>query len=143
MNPLEDALRDALRRENPPADFAERVVACVRQPVPEGPAWFWQRLRLVFRAPMLRLATVGAACLLLVVGVQHQRRERAKAKEFMVIRPDRESTQGWTRRPKGTRATSHDPLNEHDPALNVFWLLQRRRRACAGALRKRGDGRPD
>lgn len=79
MNPLEDALRDALRRENPPADFAERVVACVRQPVPEGPAWFWQRLRLVFRAPMLRLATVGAACLLLVVGVQHQRRERAKA----------------------------------------------------------------
>ena len=40
----------------------------------------------------------------------------------MVIRPDRESTRGWTRSRKAARAKSHDALNEHGLALNVFWL---------------------
>lgn len=40
----------------------------------------------------------------------------------MVIRPNRESARGWTRRPEAERATGHFPLNEHGWALNVFWL---------------------
>ena len=68
------------------------------------------------------------------------RRERPEAKEFMVIRPDRESTRGWTRPRQGTRATSHPALNEHGLALNVFWLPEIReegvRRRTAPAERR-------
>lgn len=45
-----------------------------------------------------------------------------RPKVFMVIRPNRESATGWTRRRKAVRATSHYPLNEHGWALNAFWL---------------------
>ena len=61
------------------------------------------------------------------------RREWPKAKEFMVIRPSRESTRGWTRRRKATRATSHDLLNEPGLALNVFWLPENREEGVRGA----------
>ena len=77
------------------------------------------------------------------------RREWPKAKEFMVIRPGRESTQGWTRTRKGTRATSHDLLNEPGLALNVFWLPEEREEGgpCGRAkVRARQTGlapRPD
>lgn len=77
------------------------------------------------------------------------RRQWPKAKKFMVIRPDRESTRGWTRSRKATRATSHDRLNEHGLALNVFWLLEnreegvRRARAKAGGRQTGLAPRPD
>jgi hypothetical protein len=44
----------------------------------------------------------------------------------MVIRPSRESTQGWTRSWKAERAISHYLLNEHGWALNAFWLPEDR-----------------
>jgi len=71
------------------------------------------------------------------------RRAWPKAKEFMVIRPGCESTQGWTRTRKGSRATSHDHW------MNTVWhwmfsgSRSPGRRACAVRGRKSADGRPD
>jgi hypothetical protein len=41
----------------------------------------------------------------------------------MAIRPCRESTEGWTAAPgdRNRRNQSFYELNEHGPALNVFW----------------------
>ena len=69
------------------------------------------------------------------------RREWPKEK-FMVIRPSRESATGWTHCPKAVRATSHLLLNEPGLALNVFWLPDSGRRACAVRGRKSACGRP-
>jgi hypothetical protein len=82
--PLEEALRKALRREEPPAGFAERVMARIsredaavgaREAV--GP---WGRLAAAFRAPHPRWAAACAAVALLAGGLEYrsQRLERAE-----------------------------------------------------------------
>jgi hypothetical protein len=56
---------------------------------------------------------------------------RSEGKDLQVIRPCRESTTGWTLAPtKGLPNQSSYELNEHGPALNVFWS----RKSGMGAL---------
>ncbi len=89
MSRFEDLLREALRREEPPAGFAGRVMARIgAEPEKVGR---WQALRRAFEAPRLRWAGVVALCVLLVgVGLQvhHERETRAEgeaAKERLVL----------------------------------------------------------
>jgi hypothetical protein len=81
MNPLEEKLRQALRREDPPPGFAERVFA----KIPTRPRGWWETLRSYFQAPLLRWAIAGAFTFSLVIGgvLERQRRERLRAEEAL------------------------------------------------------------
>ena len=69
MNQFEDDLRAALRREEPPADFAARVIARTR-PAPRRSAW---------------VAAI-AACLLAGLGsFEYQQYEGRKAKRELLL----------------------------------------------------------
>jgi hypothetical protein len=63
-----------------------------------------------------------------VIRVELQPPRRKSPDAFMVIRPRRESTQGWTRRParREPRFAPTPLLNEPGWALNVFWLPEHR-----------------
>lgn len=79
MRSLDQLIRAALRRREPPAGFTERVMAQVAgQPAPRI-GWI-RRLEALLGVLGLRWAAVGAvACLLLVIGVvQYQREQRAQ-----------------------------------------------------------------
>jgi hypothetical protein len=77
MSRLDDALREAMRRETPPGGFAERVMARV-QAAPEPRTWAgWLA---AFRRPQLRWATALAA-VVLVVGTAGYRNEMQKRAE--------------------------------------------------------------
>jgi hypothetical protein len=81
MSLLHDALKNALRPEDPPAGFAEQVFARVTEPrfIPHAaPRERWFRL---FSQPLLRWAAFAAVTALLLVGTVHyrnQRREHAR-----------------------------------------------------------------
>jgi hypothetical protein len=86
MSRLEDALREALRREEPPAGFTERVMARVGRPVAEPPSGLFARWTAAFRRPALRLAAAGVLAVLVAVGVQHRQRQlRAEAAREQVL----------------------------------------------------------
>jgi hypothetical protein len=73
MKRLEDTLKRALRREQPPDGFAERVVARLAAP-PSRPQ---PRARL--RWPVLRWAVAAALPLLLFLGYHYQAERRRRA----------------------------------------------------------------
>lgn len=54
----------------------------------------------------------------------------------MVIRPSRESAQGWTRSWEAERAITQYLLNEHGWALNAFWLPKDREEGVRGLKAK-------
>jgi len=68
MSRLDDELRKAFRREQPPADFTARLLERVaRQPEPK--ARWWQRLAMLLDPPKLRWVAIGVtAALLLAIG---------------------------------------------------------------------------
>ncbi|MBZ5563380.1 MAG: hypothetical protein LAP13_13290 [Acidobacteriia bacterium] len=76
MKPIEEELRAALRKQEPPEGFAARVLARVNtRPTPQT-AW-WAPLRAFVRSPRWRwVAAAVAACLLLVAAVVYHRREQ-------------------------------------------------------------------
>ena len=77
MSRLEDELRNALRREEPPEGFAARVLARAAATPEPGPARAWTRLRGWFRAPVFaRVAMAGALCLAVVLGVHYEQRQQ-------------------------------------------------------------------
>ena len=88
MNRFEDALREALRREEPPEGFAERVLGRIRnQAALERTATdvreaigTWNSLLAAFRGPRVRWATACAAVAILAGGLEYrsQRLERAQ-----------------------------------------------------------------
>ncbi len=86
MSRLEDELRNALRPQQPPAGFADRVLTRLYAEGSRPPHW-WQP---VF-APFWRRALAGAlACLILVGGFflhheQQRRREGEIAKEQVTL----------------------------------------------------------
>jgi len=101
MNRLEDELRSALGREQPSADFTDRVMARIAQlPAKQekernNNGWL-KRLAAFFQPPQMKWAMAGAmACLLVfaAIGVsryrQHQRAieiaEGEKAKEQVML----------------------------------------------------------
>jgi hypothetical protein len=68
MSRLDEELRKAFKREQPPADFTARLVERVaRQPEPR--ARWWQRLATLLEPPKLRWVAIGVtASLLLAIG---------------------------------------------------------------------------
>jgi len=75
MKPFEQELKNALRREEPSADFAERVLARL-QTTPAPQAACGETLRHFFRFPALAWATTGALCMALIFGVVAYRRHQ-------------------------------------------------------------------
>jgi len=89
MNPLEHELKNALRRQEPSADFVERVMAHL-PPVPAGrrvesPAWR-EALRNMFRTPALRWASAAALCLALAISLVEYRRYEQKRRQGELAR---------------------------------------------------------
>jgi len=93
MSNLEDDLRIALRREEPAADFTERVLARLNQPFAE-PTWR-ERLAVLMRPPRLQWAalavivsiTIPAATVRYRNEVQYRAEgERAKAQLLFAVR---------------------------------------------------------
>ncbi|HEV2350352.1 MAG TPA: hypothetical protein VG028_10960 [Terriglobia bacterium] len=92
MNPLDHELKNALRRQEPSADFARRVMAGLQsEPAPRS-GWITV-IRNLFRFPALRWAMTAALCALLIVGVLAYRRhqqavaqgEMARAKVMLAL----------------------------------------------------------
>jgi len=92
MSKLEDELRMALRREEPPADFTERVLARLNQP--REPSWR-ERLSVLMRPPRLQWVAVSVmvSVLLPFAGVQIRKQqqynaegERAKQQLLFAVR---------------------------------------------------------
>lgn len=85
MNRLEDELRMALGREEPPPGFAERVLARAAEPKRGA----WDAALAWFRAPASRWALAAACCLLLFAGLearrQHELRARGEAAKQQVM----------------------------------------------------------
>jgi hypothetical protein len=75
MNPLEQELKNALRREEPSADFAERVLARLPSIPSRQPSWS-ETLRNLLRLPALRWATAAALCVAFTVGFVAYRRHQ-------------------------------------------------------------------
>ncbi|HLN01155.1 MAG TPA: hypothetical protein VK335_17830 [Bryobacteraceae bacterium] len=78
MSNLEEDLKMALRREEPPADFTDRVLARLNQP-PE-PSWR-ERLSVLMRPPRLQwvAASVLLSVLLPFAGVQYHKEQQYQA----------------------------------------------------------------
>ena len=68
MSRLDDELRNAFKREQPPADFTARVLERVaRQPEPQRS--LWQRLAALVEPPKMRWVAIGVtAALLIAIG---------------------------------------------------------------------------
>ncbi|HUX27975.1 MAG TPA: hypothetical protein VMV39_04275 [Terracidiphilus sp.] len=83
MKPLDDQLRNLLRRREPPEGFAERLLARLEAAPPR--LTFAQRLSALYRRPVLRWAAVTAlVCVMTVLGVvryQNQQRLNAQAEQ--------------------------------------------------------------
>ncbi len=76
MKSIEEELRAALRKQQPPEGFAARVMARVNTATPPKSAR-WTLIIAFVRSPRWRWAVAGlAACLLLAAVVVHQRREQ-------------------------------------------------------------------
>lgn len=76
MKPLDDKLKSALRRVEPPEGFAERVLARARQEK-ESRSTFGQSLKALFRLPAIRWAVAfGLGCFLAIFAVQRYREHR-------------------------------------------------------------------
>lgn len=74
MSRLDDELRNAYRREPPPADFTEHILRRIAQQPAPKPAW-WQRLAMLLDPPKLRWVAIGVtASLLLSVGAAQYRK---------------------------------------------------------------------
>ena len=77
MNPLDDELRQALRRREPPGDFTSRVLERVEGKSKRSGARRWMRWLWL---PQFRWAAVTVACLLVVAGgLEYRRYQRTQA----------------------------------------------------------------
>ncbi len=89
MNRFEDALREALRREDPGEDFTQRVLAAVPRRREKTAGWR-ERLVSAFRLPVFRLAAATAlGAVLIVSGVEYRqariRSEGEAAKQQLML----------------------------------------------------------
>ncbi len=92
MSRLDDELRKAFRREQPPVDFTVRLLERMAlQPAPK--ARWWQRLATLLDPPKLRWVAIGVtASLLLAIGAaqynkMHQVAVSDNSKEANVVPP--------------------------------------------------------
>ncbi len=79
MKPLDDELRNLLRRKEPPEDFEERVMARLESMPPR--LTLAERLSAFYRRPMLRWVVVAAVVCVVAVAsiVRYQRQQRMRA----------------------------------------------------------------
>ena len=105
MNRLEETLRQALRREEPPDGFAQRVLARATSPAARPGPWAW------LRSPGLRWALAATLPLVLLSALQYnaERRRRAegelaKARMLTALRITADKLE--SAREKVSRATS-------------------------------------
>jgi hypothetical protein len=91
MSYLEEDLKMALRRTEPPEGFAKRVLMRAKSPAPPEPSW-WERLAVLLRPPRVQWValSVVASILIPVAGVQYRQERRyrvegEKAKEQLVL----------------------------------------------------------
>ena len=84
MSYLEDDLKMALRREEPPEDFAGRVLARVAAPSQPKLNW-WRDLGLVFRPPRVQWVALSvlASVLIPVASIQYHKEQRLRAEGQM------------------------------------------------------------
>jgi hypothetical protein len=98
MSRLDEELRKAFKREQPSADFTERMLKLVAQQ-PEPRQRWWQRLGMLLEPPKLRWVAIGvAASLLLAIGAAQYR----KLNETAVS--DKEKVATGTKTPEGEDA---------------------------------------
>jgi hypothetical protein len=76
MKSLDGELRNLFQRKEPPAGFAGRVRARLGTAPPQ--MGFIRRTAGLWRRPILRWAAVGAACLLVTLGVAEHRRQEQR-----------------------------------------------------------------
>ncbi|MEK6285076.1 MAG: hypothetical protein AABO57_04990 [Acidobacteriota bacterium] len=124
MSRLDDELRNAFRREPPPADFTEHLLRRVAQQPAPKPAW-WQRLAMLLDPPKLRWVAIGVtASLLLAVGAAQYRKlhqvvvndDGKVAKNFPAAAEANKSPEHAAQPPVNDRsqskATSSDPASK-------------------------------
>ena len=87
MKPLEDELRRLLRRKEPPAGFAERVMSRLKTEPPRSA--LVQRRSAFFRWPVLRWAVAAAVVCIAVVAVI----VRQQQQQQMQVQAERASRQ--------------------------------------------------
>ena len=77
-NPLDDALKNALRREEPAEGFAERVLARMeqRESTPRREPWFR-----FFSRPLVRWGALAAVSASIIVGTVHYRNEQREREQ--------------------------------------------------------------
>jgi hypothetical protein len=79
MSRLDDELRNAFRRELPPADFTARLLERIGQQPAPRPRW-WQKLAMLLEPPKLRWVAIGVtASLLLAIGAAQYSKLRRPA----------------------------------------------------------------
>ncbi len=78
MSYLEDDLKAALRREEPPADFTDRVLARLNQP--PAPSWR-ERLSVLMRPPRLQWVALSVIVSVLIplAGVRYRKEQQYQA----------------------------------------------------------------
>ncbi|MBS1790111.1 MAG: hypothetical protein JST85_20475 [Acidobacteria bacterium] len=93
MNRFEDELKNALRREEPSADFTDRLMARIaaeagaerqKDKEKEGRRDWWQTVTALFQPPQMKWAMAGAMAALLiasVVGVNRYREYREEKRQ--------------------------------------------------------------
>jgi hypothetical protein len=119
MSRLDDELRNAFRRESPPADFIERLLARVaKQPAPQ--LRWWQKLAMLLEPPKLRWVAIGVtASLLLAIGAaQYSRLHQVAVNDngkVAGIRPSPESTGTDTFDPN-VNVSQKDPATFDQPS---------------------------
>jgi hypothetical protein len=130
MSRLDDELRNAFRREAPPDDFTERLLARVaQQPVPQ-PRW-WQKLAVLFEPPKLRWVAIGVtASLLLAIGAaQYSRLQKVELNDSgkIAVSPSPEPVVSPDKRagdesPKAAltsdHAVPHRAMRKANPSIN-------------------------
>ena len=80
MKPLDNRLKNLLRRKEPPERFTERVMARLETASPRHT--LIQRVSAIIGPPVLRWVAVAAACVIAVLGVvryEHEQRVQAQA----------------------------------------------------------------
>jgi hypothetical protein len=79
MSYLEDDLRMALRRAEPPEDFTDRVLARLSSLAAE-PAW-WERLAVLLRPPRVQWVALSVIVSIMIpaAGVEYRRQKQYRA----------------------------------------------------------------
>ncbi len=99
MTRLEHELRAALQRQEPPAVFADRVLALAAEQENRHQRNLWIRFKHAFVVPRLRWAAAVVAVLVIASGigirVEDQRREEGEAAKRQVMLALRITSEKW------------------------------------------------